>query len=257
MWKNRPSRLMRSLRKSKNSSCSWQRLQKTRPIPPSHHRVISPSRRSITTKVRKADVRNQRLVASLDVRGNCENRVAGRGLRTSKSRDPTAASAWQRRDQFQKQRYKKLGLVHQLRDPHRVPYCQDPFSIGARSARGHRFLEIVRHGLKSKEASNLASRFAVVKVSDGSRYDMSADYFRFMFNAGVEPTNNHSEQQVRHVVIDRRITQGTRSESRQRYHERMWTAIATYKKQEKNFFEYLYSSIQAKLSGTPAPSLLG
>ena len=56
---------------------------------------------------------------------------------------------------------------------------------------------------------------------------MSQDYFRFMFAAGVEPTNNHSEQQVRHCVIDRRITQGTRSESGQRYHERMWTAIAT------------------------------
>ena len=64
---------------------------------------------------------------------------------------------------------------------------------------------------------------------------MSEDYFRFMFNAGVEPTNSHSEQQVRHVLIDRRITPGTRSESGQRYHEQMWTAIATCEKQEKNF----------------------
>ena len=137
---------------------------------------------------------------------------------------------------------------------------EDKTEIGfERSMNLHRdrFLEIVRHPPQSNEASNLAARFAVVEVSDGSQYDMSEDYFRFMFNAGLEPTNNHSEQQVRHVVIDRRITQGTRSESGQRYHERMWTAIATCKKQKKNFFEYLYSSIQAKLSGTPAPSLLG
>ena len=86
---------------------------------------------------------------------------------------------------------------------------------------------------------------------------MSEDYFRFLFSPGVEPTNNHSEQQIRHIVIDRRITQGTRSESGQRYHERMWTAIATCKKQNKNFFAFLRDSIDAKLSGKAAPSLLG
>ena len=85
---------------------------------------------------------------------------------------------------------------------------------------------------------------------------MSQDYFRFMFSAEVEPTNNHSEQQIRHVVIDRRITQGTRNEAGQRYHERMWTAVATCQKQNKNFFEFLHSSIKAKLAGRPAPSLL-
>ena len=127
-----------------------------------------------------------------------------------------------------------------------------------RSMKHHRdqFLSIVRAVPESSESQNLAARFAIVDVSDGSTYDMSEDYFRFMFSAGLEPTNNHSEQQIRHVVIDRRITQGTRSESGQRYHERMWTAIATCKKQEKNFFEYLHSSIQARLTGNVAPSLL-
>jgi transposase len=119
-----------------------------------------------------------------------------------------------------------------------------------------RFLEIMLSVPNSTEAGNLAARFAVVEVADGSTYDMSQDYFRFQFAAGVEPTNNHMEQQVRHVVIDRRITQGTRSESGQRFNERMWTAIATCKKQKKNFFEYLHTSIEAKLSGAAAPSLI-
>lgn len=119
-----------------------------------------------------------------------------------------------------------------------------------------RFLVVMRNVPKSTEAANLAARFAVVEVSDGSSYDMSQDYFRFQFTAGVEPTNNHSEQQVRHVVIDRRITQGTRSESGQRFNERMWTAIATCKKQNKNFFLYLQASIEAKLRGMSAPSLI-
>ena len=77
-----------------------------------------------------------------------------------------------------------------------------------------------------------------------------------MFTEGVEPTNNHNEQQLRHSVIDRRITQGTRGEAGQRYHERMWTAIATCKKQNRNFFTFLYESITAQLHNQSGPSLL-
>jgi len=119
-----------------------------------------------------------------------------------------------------------------------------------------RFLEIVRTPPDSKDASNLAARFAIVDVTDGSTYDMSQNYFRFLFADGLEPTNNHSEQQIRFCVIDRRITQGTRSESGQRYHERMWTAIATCKKQNMNFFDFLQASIVAHLRKQPAPSLI-
>lgn len=88
------------------------------------------------------------------------------------------------------------------------------------------------------------------------RYDLSQDYFRFMFAESVEPTNNHSEQQIRQCVIDRRITQGTRSDAGMRYHERMWSMIATCKKQNRSVFAFLQDSIAAKLAGTPAPSLL-
>jgi transposase len=86
--------------------------------------------------------------------------------------------------------------------------------------------------------------------------DMSQDYFRFMFDAAVEPTNNHTEQQVRHCVIDRKITQGTRSLAGQRYHERMWTAIATCGKRNRSFFDFLHQAIEANLLGKKPPSLL-
>ena len=88
------------------------------------------------------------------------------------------------------------------------------------------------------------------------RSDLSQDTCRFLFAEGVEPTNNHSEQQIRHCVIDRRITQGTRGEAGQRYHERMWSAIATCKKQNRNFFSFLFASLTAQLQNQPAPSLL-
>jgi transposase len=119
-----------------------------------------------------------------------------------------------------------------------------------------RFLEIVRKPPDSKEAANLTERFLIVELVDGDSYDMSQDYFRFMFASGVEPTNNHFEQQMRHCVIDRRITQGTRSEAGQRYHERMWTAIATCDKQGRSFFHFLHESLTAKLTGMEPPSLL-
>ena len=95
-------------------------------------------------------------------------------------------------------------------------------------------------------------RFETVELEDGSEYDMSQDYFRFMF----EPTNNHTEQQIRHCVIDRRITQGTRSEAGHRYHERMWSAIATCGKQKRSFFEFLHHSIDAYLCNKPHKLLL-
>ena len=50
-----------------------------------------------------------------------------------------------------------------------------------------RCLAVVRNVPNSTEAANLAARFVVVSVTDGSTYDMSQDYFRFQFASGVEP----------------------------------------------------------------------
>jgi len=41
-------------------------------------------------------------------------------------------------------------------------------------------------------------------------------YFRFITTPGIDPTNNLAEQAIRFVVIDRHITQGTRSEKGRR-----------------------------------------
>ena len=55
----------------------------------------------------------------------------------------------------------------------------------------------------TQHGRNLAKRFG--KHGEG--------YFRFITTPGVEPTNNLAEQAIRFVVIDRQITQGTRSET--------------------------------------------
>jgi transposase len=98
----------------------------------------------------------------------------------------------------------------------------------------------------TKHACNLAKRFR----------KHGAAYFRFVTTPGIEPTNNLAEQAIRFVVIDRRITQGTRSEKGRRWCERIWTVIATCAQQGRAAFQFLLDSVQAHLSGTSPPSLL-
>jgi transposase len=98
----------------------------------------------------------------------------------------------------------------------------------------------------TKQARNLAKRFR----------ENGEAYFRFITTPGVEPTNNLAEQAIRFVVIDRRITQGTRSEKGRRWCERIWTVIATCAQQGREVFQFLFDSVQAYLSGTSPPSLL-
>ena len=72
----------------------------------------------------------------------------------------------------------------------------------------------------------------------------------------MEPTNNLAEQAIRFVVIDRLITQGTRSERGNRWCERIWTVIATCTQQGRSVFEYLEAAVTAWFAGTEPPMLL-
>ena len=95
-------------------------------------------------------------------------------------------------------------------------------------------------------AQNLAKRFK----------DHAESYFRFITTPGVEPTNNAAEQAIRFVVIDRRITQGTRGTSGQRWSERIWTTMATCAAQGRSTFRFICQAVDAHLSGSAPPSLL-
>lgn len=99
---------------------------------------------------------------------------------------------------------------------------------------------------QTTEAQNLEQRF----------WKHGESYVRFLTTPGIEPTNNLAEQAIRFVVIDRHVTQGSRSESGQRWLERIWTAIATCTQQGRSVFEFLHQSILAHFRHKPAPSLL-
>jgi hypothetical protein len=129
--------------------------------------------------------------------------------------------------------------------------------------RGHRndFMKLMLKPPALADAENLAARFSVVHYEDDNgnlqSYDQSENYFRFMSAPDVlEPTNNHCDQQIRHCVIDRRITQGTRSDVGQRYNERTWSVVATCAKQGRRIFNFLQESISAHLANKPTPALL-
>jgi transposase len=98
----------------------------------------------------------------------------------------------------------------------------------------------------TRASQNIAARF----VKHGQAY------FTFVTTPGVEPTNNLAEQAIRFVVIDRRLTQGTRGEKGRRWCERIWTAIASCTQQGRSIFEYLSAAVAAYFNGADAPSLL-
>ena len=96
-----------------------------------------------------------------------------------------------------------------------------------------------------------------ILVSHDERFKDHGDaYFRFVTTPGIDPTNNLAEQALRFVVIDRRLTQGTRSVRGRQWCERIWTAAATCLQQGRSLFEYLCSATHAFLAGRPAPSLI-
>ena len=97
-----------------------------------------------------------------------------------------------------------------------------------------------------REAFNMARRF---------RQNGKA-YFEFITTPGIGPTNNLAEQAVRFVVIDRRITQGTRSEKGRETNERLWTVVGTCALQGRSAFEFILQAVHAYFQNDPAPSLL-
>jgi transposase len=82
------------------------------------------------------------------------------------------------------------------------------------------------------------------------------EYFLFLENPGIEPTNNLAEREVRHCVIDRRITQGTRGLAGQRWCERIWTVLATCARQDRDAFAFVVESVKTHYARQQQPSLL-
>ena len=123
---------------------------------------------------------------------------------------------------------------------------------GARDAMTSTALDTVPSQLDKKgkelkrEANNMANRFR----------KHGKAYFQFITTPGIDPTNNVAEQAVRFVVIDRHVTQGTRSSKGRDTNERLWTVIATCSLNARSAYNFILKAVQAYFRNQPAPSLV-
>ena len=140
------------------------------------------------------------------------------------------------------ERLRALFAVIHRRDQ----YSKTGFQTALQNAGDELWAEIVWHVPNTSEANNLAKRFEKHGES----------YLRFITTPGIEPTNNLAEQAIRFVVIDRKVTQGTRSTTGQRWLERIWTVIATCTQTGRNVFTFLQESLAAYFTDQPPPDLL-
>lgn len=135
-----------------------------------------------------------------------------------------------------------FGVIHR-----RERYASEATFRAALTRRGDEVRRAAAYRVPApREAQALARRF----VKHG------VQYLQFVVTPGIEPTNNVAEQAIRFVVIDRRITQGSRSEAGRRWLERIWTTIATCTQHGKSVLAFLTESVKTFLSGTPSPTRL-
>lgn len=87
-------------------------------------------------------------------------------------------------------------------------------------------------------------------------YNHRAWLWAFVEQKGIEPTNNASEQSLRHAVIWRKLSFGTQSAGGSRFVETLLTVVETCRKQSRPTFDYLTAAVAAHFAGQPTPSLL-
>jgi transposase len=78
----------------------------------------------------------------------------------------------------------------------------------------------------------------------------------FVWQEGVEPTNNAAERALRHAVLWRKGSGGTNSQRGSRFVERVLSVRETCRQQGRGLLEYLVECCQAQVEGRVAPSLL-
>jgi transposase len=83
-----------------------------------------------------------------------------------------------------------------------------------------------------------------------------AALWTFVWETGVEPTNNCAERPLRRAVLWRRRSFGTQSEAGSQFVERILTAVTTLRQQRRDVLDYLTTACAAAICKTPAPALL-
>jgi transposase len=83
-----------------------------------------------------------------------------------------------------------------------------------------------------------------------------AALWTFVWEPGVEPTNNAAERPLRRAVLWRRRSFGTQSEAGSQFVERILTAVTTLRQQHRDVLDYLTAACAAAICHNPVPSLV-
>ncbi len=78
----------------------------------------------------------------------------------------------------------------------------------------------------------------------------------FAHAPGVQPTNNHGEQELRGFVMWRKRSFGSQSERGDQFAERVMSVVHTLRKQDRHVLSFLRDTIAGSLRGTSIPSLM-
>jgi transposase len=78
----------------------------------------------------------------------------------------------------------------------------------------------------------------------------------FVYNTGIEPTNNIGERAIRRAVIIRKTSFGSHSEHGCRFLERVLTVHATLRQRGRSVHDFIVAACEAYMLGRRIPSLL-
>lgn len=87
-------------------------------------------------------------------------------------------------------------------------------------------------------------------------FDRFDQLWMFLDHPDVEPTNNAAERALRHAVIWRKLSFGTKSAAGSRFVETMLTVIETCRQQDRDVFAFVTKAIEHHFAHRSAPSLL-
>lgn len=86
--------------------------------------------------------------------------------------------------------------------------------------------------------------------------NFSESLWHFFKVADVPPTNNHAEQQLRPLVISKKLTFGTQSERGSRFIERIFTITTTCKQQGRDTLAFIIDAVNKFFMKLHSPSLI-
>lgn len=113
----------------------------------------------------------------------------------------------------------------------------------------------VREHMEALLAKAVAANVASLSGSCADILEHKLALWTFVEHDGVEPTNNHAEQQIRDFVLWRKRSFGTQSARGNAFAENVMTVAHTARKQKRNVLAFLARCCEAQRDKTATPSL--